>query len=281
MATPAPDEKESLGDDVDAAQIRKRRSLFVLLRALASNGEEDERKGDGSPGKIDGKSRVPPIVQLEKAARREAKSSVNVEDIETRLPQGLETPAYDVLKRTKKTGYEIRRYQPFSVCSVSMSKPRPQEKSETDAKISSPQLAGASAFGALAGYLFGKNVESTAMKMTTPVISSGEGDARQMAFVLPSDFWKEGGLQSAPTPLEGSGVTLIRVGGGEKAAIIFGGFAGKSDVETRTNQLLSELANDKEWKAGPDSKVTLAQYNDPFTPPWKRRNEVFIAVVPR
>jgi SOUL heme-binding protein len=104
-----------------------------LLRALASNGEEDERKGDGSPGKIDGKSRVPPIVQLEKAAWREAKLSVNVEDIETRLPQGLETPAYDVLIRTKKTGYEIRRYQPFSVCSVSMSKPRPQEKSETDA----------------------------------------------------------------------------------------------------------------------------------------------------
>ena len=281
LSSPTSEEKESIGDDIDAAQRRKRRSLVVLLRALANVQDDNEEEGDAVIERVDRKKRVPAIVQLEKAARREAKSNVDVDDIATRLPPGLETPTYEVIKRTKKTGYEIRCYQPFSICSVSMNKPRPDEKSLTDAKISNPQLAGASAFGALAGYLFGKNEESMAMKMTTPVISSGEGDNRQMAFVLPSDFWMVSGLQTAPTPLVGSGVTLIRDEGGERAAVIFGGFAGKKDVDTRTKKLLRDLANDKEWKAGPDSNVTLAQYNDPFTPPWKRRNEVFIKVVPR
>ena len=281
LSSPTSEEKESIGDDVDAAQRRKRRSLVVLLKALANIQDDDEEEDTSVVDKVDRMKRVPAIVQLEIAARREAKSTVDVDDIEIRLPPGLETPSYEVIKRTKKSGYEIRRYQPFSVCSVSMNKPRPDEKSLTDAKISNPQLAGASAFGALAGYLFGKNEESMAMKMTTPVISSGEGDNRKMAFVLPSDFWKVDGLQTAPTPLVGSGVTLIRDEGGERAVAIFGGFAGKKDVTTRTKQLLRDLANDKEWKAGPESSVTLAQYNDPFTPPWKRRNEVFINIVRR
>ena len=51
-----------------------------------------------------------------------------------------------------------------------MSKPR-EDPSKTDAEIANPQLKGASGFGALAGYLFGKNEHATAMKMTTPVFT--------------------------------------------------------------------------------------------------------------
>ena len=259
MSTP----NEEEGESMDEEQRRRRRSLVLLIRALS---EEDE----DAP-------RVPNVLKLEKAARREARSKVQTQDMEQRMPEGLETPKYSVLASRK--GFEIRKYEPFSVCSVAMNKPRPSEKSKTDAKISNPQLAGASAFGALAGYLFGKNQESTAMKMTTPVLSTGDGEERQMSFVLPSEFWKEDGLDSAPKPFDESGVVLERKQGDERAVVMFGGFAGKKDVEERTKQLLDGLARDREWSAEQGATVTLAQYNDPFTPPWKRRNEVSVKVI--
>ena len=34
-------------------------------------------------------------------------------------------------------------------------------------------------------------------------------------------------------------------------------------------------------KGDADADAVLMQYNDPFQPPWKRRNEVAIPVVPR
>ena len=73
-----------------------------------------------------------------------------------------------------------------------MNKPRPVDAYQTDATVSDPKVGGAKAFGALAGYLFGKNQESTSMAMTTPVINRGEADAKTMSFVLPSEFWNDG-----------------------------------------------------------------------------------------
>jgi 23S rRNA maturation mini-RNase III len=261
MSTPSSDETESIGDDADADLRRMRRSFVVLLRALA---EDDVSKKSGTA-----------ITQLEKQARREVNAKFQTNDMANRVPEGLETPTYSVL--ASRSGYEIRLYEPFTVCSVAMNKSRPAESSKTDAKISNPQLKGASAFGALAGYLFGKNSESTAMKMTTPVLSVGEGAERYMSFVLPSKFWN--GLDTAPKPLENSGVVLEKKDGGNRAAVMFGGFAATKNVEERTKQLLDGLAKDAEWTAERGASVTLAQYNDPFTPPWKRRNEVSIEVV--
>mmetsp|Transcript_22126 Transcript_22126/g.45249 ORF Transcript_22126/g.45249 Transcript_22126/m.45249 type:complete len:104 (+) Transcript_22126:510-821(+) len=76
---------------------------------------------------------------------------------------------------------------------------------ESAAKLSNPQLSGATSFGALAGYLFGKNEQSKAMKMTTPVFTEGEGDLKKMSFVLPSDYWTDGGVNEAPKPLSDNG----------------------------------------------------------------------------
>lgn len=277
LSTPSASETESLGSDEDADKRRRRRSFVIILRSLANLYDEEDGDEAGIKVKEDmKKSRMPAIKVLEKAAKREAKASVQTDDMANRLPKGLETPKYEVLAERKK--YEVRRYDPFSVCSVVMSKPRPDDATKTDAKISNPQLAGASSFGALAGYLFGKNQEETAMKMTTPVLSRGDGDERQMSFILPSDYWN--GIDGAPTPMEGSGVVLERNEGGEQAVVMFGGFAGKKDVEDRTKQLLDGISKDKEWQADPAASINLAQYNDPFTPPWKRRNEVSIKVMP-
>jgi len=264
LSMPVTETQESVGNDEEADQQRKRRSLVVLLRALA----DDDMKETSYRG-------IPNIALLEKAARREAKAKFEAEDMAQRMPEGLETPNYSVI--ASRSGYEIRNYKPFSVCSVAMNKPRPADASKTDAKTN-PQLAGASSFGALAGYLFGKNKESTAMKMTTPVLKVGEDDDCKMSFVLPSEFWYEC-LDAAPKPLDESGVVLEQNEGGDRAVVMFGGFAGKKDVDECKKQLLDVLSEDDEWVAEPNALVTLAQYNDPFTPPWKRRNEVSIKVV--
>jgi hypothetical protein len=101
----------------------------------------------------------------------------------------------------------------------------------------------------------------------------------EMAFVMPSTYWEEEGLSNAPSPLKDSLVKLKRDLGGHRAVLMFGGFASPKDIASRKSQLLKELEKDKEWKIVDGSTFTLAQYNDPFTPPWKRRNEVSVPVI--
>ncbi len=278
LSTPTVDETESLGDDVDAKKRRRRRALVVLLRSLAQTIEDDEEEGDKSTAVVS-KNKKTTIYNIEKAAKRDLKKSLSSQDMKSRLPPGLETPKYEVFsKEPLQNGgyYEIRNYEAFSVCSVPMTKPRPDGEN-TDQKLRNPQLKGASSFGALAGYLFGKNKEEKAMKMTTPVFTQGDGEGKEMSFVLPSNYWGDDGIIKAPTPLENSLVKLKREEGGCRAAIMFGGFASARDVKAKKEELLSGLSSDKEWEAvGND--VTTGIYNDPFTPPWKRCNEVSIAV---
>eukprot|EP00978_Attheya_sp_CCMP212_P037303 scaffold174751_cov49-Attheya_sp.AAC.2 len=273
ISTPTAEEDR---DDADAAKKRRKRSLAILLRSLAksSSSAEDDQEAN--------KNKPLTIMDFEKAAKRDAKLQINPTDMSSRLPPGLETPKYSVLVRQPKVGFEIRKYEDFSVCMVPMNQPVPvnASASATDAKLSNPQLAGAGAFGALAGYLFGKNDQSTAMKMTTPVFSNGSDDDRQMSFVMPSEYW--GNIDAAPKPLEGSRVQLKKQMGGERAVKMFGGFATKQQVEAQTKELMEIIAKQDEWMIASqeDQEVTSAQYNDPFTPPWKRLNEVSVLVVP-
>lgn len=99
-----------------------------------------------------------------------------------------------------------------------------------------------------------------------------------MSFVLPSTYWSET-APDPPQPLEGSGVRLERVADREdRAVLMFGGYVtGRAAKEQQ--QLLDRLDRDPDWQVSDDApSVQLAQYNDPFTPPWKRLNEVSVAV---
>ena len=82
-----------------------------------------------------------------------------------------------------------------------------------------------------------------------------------------------------------SAVTLrLKEGGGllaetkTVAVVWFGGYAGADEVARRESELL-ERVRESEWQAvDADAKPYLLQYNDPFTAPWARRNEVAIPV---
>jgi len=279
LSTPSAEEGVE-GNESNSKSRRRRRALVLILRSLATSSDADEglddQEGDAlSPSK--GGSRIA-IRNIERAARKDMKNTATYRDMSSRVPPGLETPRFTVIVQRK--GYDVRDYDAFSICSVPVAKPRP-DSATTDQPISNPQLSGASSFGALAGYLFGKNDESTSMKMTTPVLMEGAGEDRQMSFVLPSTYWDEKGLDNAPKPLQGSLVSLKRDAGGNRAVLMFGGFASKDDVKAKTADLLEGLEYDTEWGAVENASVTLAQYNDPFTPPWKRRNEVSVPVISR
>lgn len=271
------------GDDSNSKSRRRSRALVLVLRSLAtttsSEGDEgsSDQEGGDVPSSSEGGGRIA-IRNIERAARKDGKSTATYRDMSSRVPPGLETPKFTVVVQRK--GYDVRDYDAFTICSVPVAKPRP-DSAATDQPISNPQLSGASSFGALAGYLFGKNDVSTSMKMTTPVLMVGDGKDREMSFVLPSTYWDEKGLDNAPKPLEGSLVSLKRDSGGNRAVLMFGGFASKDDVKAKSADLLTGLESDKEWGATESASVTLAQYNDPFTPPWKRRNEVSVPVVAR
>ncbi|KAL7519587.1 hypothetical protein ACHAWX_004346 [Stephanocyclus meneghinianus] len=263
LSTPSPDNPDD--DDASSKSRRERRTLFVLLRNIAENPENGYRG----------------ISDLLQQATRDAANAVILSSAELlkRTPD-LETPQYTVLK-TRSNGLEIRQYEPFAVCSVTMKDLNSNSGSDKDSasRLSNPQLSGAKSFGALAGYLFGENQAKKTMKMTTPVITEGEGDDKKMSFVLPSDYWKSETMSDAPLPLSDSAVRIAPVQGSVRGVLAFGGYGRKSDAMSK--KLKDLLLKDGEWCAVENAPVVLAQYNDPFTPPWKRRNEVSVLVAPR
>ena len=227
---------------------RRRRAMAVLLNQLV-------RQKGGIQG-------------VEAEARRRTKRSTTMKEMLERTPTELETPSYEVIDARK--AWEVRRYDPFSVCSLDL-----ESQQEQDSPMG---------FNSLAGYIFGKNVESKAMAMTTPVISSGNQNEKKMSFIMPSSFWNA--LDTAPTPLKGSGVKLEVGGGGlldatnTVAVLWFGGYATAEKVRLRKLELLDYINQDVKWKVKDGEEVRLFQYNDPFQPPWRRRNEVAIPVTP-
>ena len=148
-------------------------------------------------------------------------------------------------------------------------------------------MSGAGAFQALAGYIFGKNKREEKMAMTTPVFTRAgqllcrnstfaiDATSRfptgQMEFVLPEAYWKD--LGKAPAPV--SNVELTYGEGGLVAASYYGGYATKDEVARRSAELVEAIEASDYAVAG---ETYSAAYNDPFTPPWRRRNEVLVAV---
>ena len=309
----------SSSSTADSIGAGRRRAFVSLLRDISKY--DDQKNDDDDAIKVTSSI----IAVLERKARRMSNAKLaSIEELKSRIPDGLETPKYKVISSSSEgddneeaefklngrssSNVEIREYLPYSVCAVSMNNQvRPYEQyNKTDAKIQMPQMSGASSFGQLAGYLFGKNDKSKPMKMTTPVFTTktkattpapeGDGYAnvtKQMEFVLPSEYWDINKLnKDAPKPLPGSGVTLQQRDTEYRAVLMFSGFATTKEVQKRSKELLSTIekslnaieSNKNNWEIAPseaddgdeNSNIAIAQYNDPFTVPWRRLNEVSI-----
>jgi len=191
----------------------------------------------------------------------------------------VEQPAYSVERAEAEL--ELRQYPGFIVAETLVT-------GDFDS-------AGRTGFRRIAGYIFGKNqstrgeAEKIAMTapvtmepsaerlaMTAPVTMQAEAVADAPAwrihFVMPSAYT----LDKLPRPLDAE-VKLREVPAHRIAAVTFSGWTTRSSIAENTARLQAWMA-----KLGlkPASAPQVARYNDPFTLPWNRRNEILIEIAP-
>lgn len=227
-------------DEEFSSEEQKARALSVVLRQLAeSSAWEVERAA---------------------AAGRGVEGDSSSDKWLARTPD-LETPRYEVLQKDPAGVFEVRRYDPYSVVRMSAGADRNGTKS----------------FFALAGYIFGKsNTAQEKMAMTTPVQT--DRDSGLMSFIMPSRYWGDEKLLAAPPPSEEATVELIPVPEEVVAVTVFGGYARNGVIAAKTQALLDAIGVTEGVEVVNAGRTRLMQYNDPFTVPWKRRNEVAVPV---
>ena len=238
------------------------RDVAALDRVLAIGGvpEDDASKRRVVLSTLRQLANTRGVLKLEREARRRARLSASFDEMLERTPK-ISTPAFEIVE--EQDAFQVRKYDDFAVVRTA----RQRAVSDDGVKLGEPKMSGAGAFQALAGYIFGKNKREEKMAMTTPVFTR----AGQMEFVLPAEYWKD--LGKAPAPV--SNVEITYGEGGLVAAAYYGGYATKDEVAKRSAELVAAIEASDYAVAG---ETYSAAYNDPFTPPWRRRNEVLVAV---
>ena len=106
--------------------------------------------------------------------------------------------------------------------------------------------------------------------MTAPVTVKPDNEGWVLHFVMPSNY----DMSQLPAPNNNS-ILLKRIEAHLAAVIIFSGFTTDAKIQDKTEELKVWLEK-KDFKiAGPQQ---IARYDDPFTLPWLRRNEIIFKV---
>lgn len=196
----------------------------------------------------------------------------------------VEEPRYTVERAD--AGMELRQYPGFVVAETFVD-------SDFDG-------AGRTGFRRIAGYIFGANeskrggAEKIAMTapvtmepdpikpageriaMTAPVTLQpaevGDATRWRIHFVMPSAYK----LADLPKPRDPE-VRLREVPAHQVAAITFSGWTTRASIAENTAKLQAWMGT---LGLKPASAPQVARYNDPFTLPWNRRNEILIETAP-
>ena len=184
-----------------------------------------------------------------------------------------ELPKYTVIQAELERNIEIRSYEPNLVATVSVDGDRDD--------------AVGKGFRILANYIFGNNSvqsniamtapvtqrPSEAIAMTAPVTQQQSADQIWVvSFMMPSKYT----LETLPKP--NNEKIVIRSAAARKvAAIRFSGFTTDKRFAVHEKMLL-EYLHDQNIKTS--GSPILAYYNDPWTLPWNRRNEVLYEIAP-
>jgi SOUL heme-binding protein len=185
--------------------------------------------------------------------------------------KGYELPPYTV--RERSDNIELRDYQPQLVAEVTV------EGDRDDA-------VGAG-FRILASYIFGDNVAKKEVTMTAPVTQNPAGE--KIAMTTPVAQWPEGEqwVVQFGMPKEYTLDTLpkatderIRFRNTNVKTVAAIQFSGRwTDGRFAENKAaLEQFITARALK--PLAPPSFAYYDDPFTLPWNRRNEILIEVQP-
>jgi hypothetical protein len=172
------------------------------------------------------------------------------------MAQSVSEPPYTLVKN--EPPFEVRDYGVLTVAETLI---------EGDFDI-----AGSQGFRRVAGYIFGKNQnakgESEKIAMTAPVTMEAQNQQWRMHFVMPQGMT----LVNLPKPVDAS-VQLREVPAQRMAAVRFSGLTTAASIERQTQRLKDWLGRNH---LAYEDRPQLARYNDPFTLPWNRRNEILI-----
>lgn len=172
------------------------------------------------------------------------------------MAQTVSEPPYTVVKQ--EPPFEVRDYGVLTVAETLV---------EGDFDI-----AGSQGFRRVAGYIFGKNQnargESEKIAMTAPVTMEAQNQQWRLHFVMPQGLT----LGNLPRPIDAS-VQLRELPAQRVAAVRFSGLTTAASIERQTQLLKDWLARNH---LAFDDRPQVARYNDPFTLPWNRRNEILI-----
>jgi len=171
----------------------------------------------------------------------------------------IEEPAYQIL--VSDAPFEHRRYAGFVVAETVLS-------GDFDS-------ASQTGFRRIAAYIFGDNTaqagKSRKISMTAPVTVSPAESGWKLHFVMPS----QEKLDSLPRP-NNAQINLRKVGEHEVVAIRFSGWTTAASIRENTEKLQRWASTRQLTLSGVPQ---VARYNDPFTLPWRRRNEILIEVL--
>lgn len=171
---------------------------------------------------------------------------------ETPTYNGLEIPNYAVV--LQDGDFEIRDYQGHVVAEVTVSGNRREAANR--------------GFRILANYIFGGNAQGEKIAMTAPVMQSPDESEKQwtIQFMMPSKF----SLDSLPDARTDA-IRFFQAPSQQQVVYRFSGLAGQSKLDAATKKV-------KAFATAQGLDVTgepiYQFYDDPFTNPFKRRNEV-------
>lgn len=142
------------------------------------------------------------------------------------------------------------------------------------------------AFGILAGFIFGNNTTQSKVSMTAPVITQKTSEtismttpvvsqktstwSYQVSFLMPKEYT----IDTLPIPND-KRISITTIQSKNIAVITFSRYATQDTINTYRSKLLDWL---KALNISTRGESVVAQYNDPWTPPMMRTNEIWIEI---
>jgi len=253
--------------DLDGLQAL-RKQLPEVVQELQSVGPQSSFRRADSRSNVNVGNLASGLLELVSDRKKQEEFIEEAKNVLRPTPRGLETPSYSVVRtfpvdESRSDVVELRRYKPFTVAKRAM-------------VPGNATAFSAEGFTTLAGYLFGKNSEKTAMEMTMPVEINYDGqDKAVMSFVLPQEF-----ADAPPRPDDEDGIELSEIP--ERLVVVktFPGVVTQGEVERQRELLAKALeADGAGLRQVNASEYSILQYNPPYTLPWRRRNELAEVVV--
>ena len=106
--------------------------------------------------------------------------------------------------------------------------------------------------------------------MTAPVTVTPDKSNWKLHFVMPKNY----SLNELPIPND-KNVKIKTVQAHQAAVVVFSGWTTEAKLNNKATELELWIKNQGLDAIGP---IQVARYNDPFTLPWLRRNEIIVQV---